>query len=357
MTERLVVDRSADHPAWDDFLARTPGGGYLQTSRWARVKAVVGLRAVRLLTERYGEIVSGCQLLVRDVPLLGAVAYSPRGPVIGDGADADALLRGLRELARQERIGFLKLQPPPGGEGFIPALEAHGFDPSDDEIAPTATTRVPLTGRSDEDLRAAMRATTRRRLRQGEKSDIRVRVGDENDLPILQRLLEATAQRQGFGSYPLRYHQAMWRAFGPGDGARLLVAESGGRPLSAALLIGFGDTAVYKVGAWDGSSGSGRPNELVHWSAQRWGRDRGFAYYDFEGMNLAAARALVRGNPLPDDVSGVTFFKLGFGGEVAIFPQARDLVLPTILGRTMRNMNLPLRRWGALRHLVAGRRS
>ncbi len=225
-----MVDRSEDHPAWDDFLARAPGGGYLQTSRWARVKAVVGLRAVRLLVERDGEIVTGCQLLVRDIPLLGAVAYSPRAPVIGDAADADVLLRALRELASEERIGFLKLQPPPGGEGCIPALEAHGFDPSDDEIAPTATTRVPLTGRSDEDLRAAMRATTRRRLRQAENSDIRVRAGDESDLPILQRLLEATARRQGFQAYPLRYHRAMWRAFSSGDGARLLVAESGGRP-------------------------------------------------------------------------------------------------------------------------------
>ena len=68
--------------AWDRFIAEVAGGAYQQSSRWAGVKAVVGWRAERVVVERDGAIVGGCQLLLRRLPILGAVAYAPRGPVI-----------------------------------------------------------------------------------------------------------------------------------------------------------------------------------------------------------------------------------------------------------------------------------
>src|SRR6187551_2148455 len=95
----VAVSHGAVDPEWDDFVAKTRAGHHLQTSRWGQVKATVGWRAKRLIARRGGLIVGGCQVLMRRVPLVGSVAYVPRGPLTAEpGGALDAILAGLREL-------------------------------------------------------------------------------------------------------------------------------------------------------------------------------------------------------------------------------------------------------------------
>ena len=68
---RTRVSYESDDPAWDAFLAATPGGDHLQTSLWAQVKAPFGWRAARVVVTRDDRIVGGVQLLIRPLPLLG----------------------------------------------------------------------------------------------------------------------------------------------------------------------------------------------------------------------------------------------------------------------------------------------
>lgn len=105
---------------------------------WAQVKAVVGWQAELLVVEREGRIAGGCQLLIRSVPVVGAIAYAPRGPVIPDPdmAVVDVLLAAVHRLARRRRILYLALQPPPGRHDLASALKARGFVESALEIAP-----------------------------------------------------------------------------------------------------------------------------------------------------------------------------------------------------------------------------
>lgn len=45
----ICCSTAEDDPAWDAFVASLPGGSHVQTSMWARVKAVVHWRAVRIM--------------------------------------------------------------------------------------------------------------------------------------------------------------------------------------------------------------------------------------------------------------------------------------------------------------------
>lgn len=358
MSEHVTVDRAARNPTWDAFVATAAGGGYQQTSAWGQVKAVVGLRAVRLLAHVDGRLTGGCQVLLRDVGRLGALAYVPRGPLAAEpGAGTlERLLDALGSLAADEHVGYLTVQPAPGHDELRQELARRGYRPGGVDVAPRATTLVALTGRSDDELLAAMRSTTRRRVRQALRGDVVVRTGAAADLPILQALLEATGARQGFTAYSAEYQETMWRAFGgERGGARLLLAERDGRALSCALLLGVGETLVYKLGAWDPDAGEGRPNELIHWTAMRWGRDRGYGRYDFDGIGLPAARALRAGAALPQDASGVTFFKVGFGGDVEIYPASQDLARRTLLGQAGRHLAPQLRRAARVAPRLGGR--
>lgn len=324
----VVVDSHVGvDPEWDAFVERSPGGHHVQTSRWADVKAVVGWRAARVVLRRQGAPVAGFQILARGPPSLASVGYVPRGPVVSDGAGPDVLdstLDALERVVRRDRVIYLKVQPPAGREDIGACLLRRGHSESALELAPTATVRVDV-GRSDDQLLAGMRTNTRRNIRKAQRAGVTVRAGGDADLPTLYRFIEATGRRQDFPPYPARYYEQMWRSFAPGGKAHLLVAERDGIPLSAVLLIAFGDTVIYKMGGWSGDAREARPNELVHWTAIGWAREHGHRWYDLEGIDLPAARAVLAGETPPETAQrGVSHFKLGFGGEVTIFPPAYD---------------------------------
>ena len=71
-------------PAWDRFVAGAAGGGHLQTTAWARVKATLGWDATRIAVWSGDELVAGCQVLevLRVLPqleLAGLVQWTGSG--------------------------------------------------------------------------------------------------------------------------------------------------------------------------------------------------------------------------------------------------------------------------------------
>lgn len=353
----IEVDDAPSHREWDAWVSTAPGGHHLQTSGWGHVKAGAGWRATRFLLRRCGELVGGCQLLTRDVPVLGGVGYVPRGPVLvsRDSELADAVLTALRSHARLHRIAVVKIQPPVDRADLPALLESRGLVASDLHTAPAASVVVDVGPDRDEDaIFGALRATTRRRVRQARKRGVGVRTGGADDLPVLQTVLEATARRQGFAPYPADYYRRLWAAFGTSGNARLLVAEHEGVPLSATLLVALGDTVLYKIGGWADVEGSPPgANELMHWTGIEWAHRAGYRYYDFEGIPLEVARAIRAGRRA--EPQGVAFFKLGFGGEAVLYPGTFDLVPDGLRGTALKYLLPRAERWRGVVHRLSGR--
>jgi len=196
MLEIDVNDEPLD-PEWDLWLATAPGGHHVQSSGWGQVKSTAGWQARRILLRRSGDLVGGCQLLTRHLPVLGQIGYVPRGPVLAsrDTELLDAILAALRDQARRHRIALLKIQPPVGRDDLPALLEARGLDASTLHTAPVASVVVNVgPDRNEDDIFRAMRATTRRRVRQARKQGVTVRTGGADDLPVLQTIIEATAR-------------------------------------------------------------------------------------------------------------------------------------------------------------------
>ncbi|MGH8899577.1 MAG: lipid II:glycine glycyltransferase FemX [Egibacteraceae bacterium] len=356
---QVRVRRAVPDLEWDAFVEATAGGTYHQSSIWAQVKAVMGWDSARLVLRREGKIVGGCQLLLRTVPLAGVVAYVPRGPVVAD-RDARALstvLTAVQSLVAQERIVYLKLQPPPDRHDMTAELAARGFVESSLEAAPRATVRVDLQ-RSPQALLSAMRQNARRNIAKARRLGVVVREGGPQDLAEFGRLIDATSHRQGFAPYPQRYYEQMWDLFTARDRARLLVAEHDGVVLASNLVVGFAEDAVFKIGGWCGTRKNVPPNELLHWAGMQWGRERGYRYYDFDNIGLSVAQALLAGEqPHPDVYHGVARFKLGFGGEVMLFPRSYDYTCRPLLAGALRRLAPKLDRFRPLADRALGRGS
>jgi lipid II:glycine glycyltransferase (peptidoglycan interpeptide bridge formation enzyme) len=324
-THYEVHTSNATHdPAWDAFLAGTPGGHHVQTSLWGQLKAAFGWDVARLVVTEAGRIVAGAQLLTRPLPLLGSVGYITKGPLCAEDEPAlhQLVIAELLRLAEQRHVAYLIVEPPNNGASLAAPLIAAGFRCSRIEVAPTATLIMDLALDLPELLKR-MKRQTRQNVLRAEREGITVREGSEQDLLTFYRLYLSTGRRQRFAPYPQEYFAAMWRILGAAGHAALLLAEYEGEAVSALLLIPFGDTVLAKTLGWSGEHGNRRPNEALFWAAVRWAKAHGYRRFDFEGLEPNVARAILDGQPLAAAMEhSPSFFKIGFGGQIVLCPPA-----------------------------------
>ncbi len=332
-TYRIETSAAPVDEVWDDFLAATPGGSHVQTSLWAQVKAELGWRPVRLKMHDHHQLIAGAQLLLKSLPMVGSIAYIPKGPILrqSDTAVAAQLLAAIRRVARANRIQYLVVQPADTDTQMGTMLTRYGFRTSALEVGPTATVRIDVT-QNLETLLSQMKAKTRYNIRLGERRGITVREGTRQDLSLFYDALVATSQRQGFMPYPKSYFETMARVLISNGALQFLIASYRGEPVSILLAVCFGDTVIYKKGAWFGCHGEHHPNEVLHWAAIQWAKSHGYQTYDLEGIEPQAAQSLLHSEPLSEVMRDtVTHFKLGFGGNIAMLPPPYEYLYSPIL--------------------------
>ena len=267
------------------------------------------------------------------MPVIGAVAYLTKGPVCAseDVGLAELVIDEVCRVSRARHVQLLAIQPPNNGQAMVSLLPPRGFHPSSLELAPTATILIDLAPDPD-DILAGMKRQTRQNIRRGEREGISVHEGTERDLPAFYTLHTATSQRQNFPPYPEEYFIHMWQVFEPHGYISLLLAKYEAEIVSALLLVPFGNTVIAKILGWSGPTpiaGQTKPC----FGAPFNGRSRmAILVFDFEGIDPIGARAVLRGESLPESLHhSPDFLKHGFGGQVVLYPEAYDRVSSPIL--------------------------
>ena len=315
-----------DPTAWDAFVGAAEPGSYLQLSGWARVKAVNGWKATRVLS-RAGSEVAGAQILVRRPrPLPWGFAYAPRGPVASAwtaetiGAFAEACRTTLPE--RAGRVSHLRIDPEIEADGpldpdgaFRRGLRVAGFRPAA-PIQPNASRIIDL--RPDEEtLWGDLRKKWRQYVNKARGAGIVVVDAEGDRLPEFHRIYQETAARAGFLIRTEGAYRDVWEAYRPQGLARLLFAQTAdGEPLATLFLVRCGPRVVEPYGGMTAAGGESRANYLLKWEAIRTSREQGATSYDLWGLATG----------------GIAHFKTGFGGREVRYIGAWDLVLDP-LGR------------------------
>lgn len=304
--------------AWDDFVASSDPGSYLQTSAWARVKAVNGWTSHRVGdAERVG-----AQILVRRPrPMPWGFAYAPRGPVatIWDGEAIGSLTEAIRrDLASSAgRISHVRIDPEIEADVGLDAdgavrraLEGAGWRPAP-PIQPNATRIIDL--RADEDaLLADMRKKWRQYVNKARTGGVTVVDADASRLGEFYRIYRETADRAGFLIRAESAYRDVWDAFSPSGNARLLFAQDAdGAPQATLFLVRCGPRVVEPYGGMTAAGAESRANYLLKWEAIRSSREAGATSYDLWGLATG----------------GIAHFKTGFGGREVRYIGAWDLVL------------------------------
>ncbi|MBL9134290.1 MAG: GNAT family N-acetyltransferase [Verrucomicrobiales bacterium] len=315
---------TGDSAAWDRWVSAGPDPHHEQMAAWGDAQSFVGWTALRLVGRKDGSLVGGVQILEKPIRRFGKVGYVNRGPLMA-GTEAEGIRGRLAEalagLAKERHYLYLVVVLPYGGSHMVQALEGRGFMPHPAGLPPvrymTDTACLALAATLD-DILAGMRSSTRKHIRQGLKRGLKVRMGDEADLKAFDALLDALCERRGARrNIPrLDFLVQLWRGFQPSGGLRIFVAEHAGVPIAALLVFTLGEwVREWRIG-WNGEHAELLPNELLRWEVIRWAKERGFRWYDFSGIDATLARKVATGAEiLPSEMTGPSWFKLGFGGR------------------------------------------
>ena len=296
-----------DQREWDTLVGSW-GGGLLQSWAWGEFKSRTGWQAARALCLRERQPVAAVQWLRRRVPLLGSIAYIPRGPVAApnESAGAEAIVRHVAAEARDAGAFALWVEPP--WEANLGPELPTAFVPTSDYIQPPATGLIDLRPPSETVL-AGFQSSMRRNVRLAARRGLEVRLGQsESDWQDFYSLLTETAERDNFGIHTWPYFATMRETLEATGIATLFLAEHAGKPLGGLLLTAYGGTATYLFGASTTARRDLRIGHGLQWHAMCWAKEHGCHTYDLWGMPATSD---------PDDpLAGVYRFKRGFSPKV-----------------------------------------
>lgn len=311
-----------DPDEWNAFVETARYRAFPQLWEWGELRRPFGWRPVRLALAEPGEApIAGAQLLLRRVPAIGwHLAYAPRGPIgaVDDPAVRVSLISAIRSLAGRERIATLRIDPEAGrDDGLGAALLAPPWRKAP-KVQPPSSRLLDLT-RSEADLRDAMKRKHRQYVNKAERAGVGIESFDAASdsraataaLDDFNRIYRLTAERGGFVARAPEYYRRVWELFAPRGHCRLWFATLDGQRVATLFHFVCGDRVAESYGGMTDAGAESRANYLLKWRAITGFQAEGLAVYDMWGLATG----------------GIRQFKEGFGGVVAEYVGARDLVL------------------------------
>lgn len=309
---------------WDEPLSRHLFGNFLQSFEFGEFHKKVGNRVWRLGLKTNGLANSFFQIIELKTRF-GKLFYVPGGPLLADwGRDIEGLVKKLQQLAIEENVSFIRLDPRIIDEKQQALLTDLGFRQAPVYTQPQASLLLDLT-KSLEELRSNLSDSTRYNVGWVERKGVRVKISeDESDIALFNKLLTETASRHNFNLYRNKdYYKEQYLAFNDSNKAKLFLtyepSELGSDCLAAAVVIYFGDTATYLHAASSSKNPKLRAPYLMQWKIIEDAKNTGYKKYDFWGV--------AKDNNPKDPWAGVTEFKRSFGGEKIYYQKPYDLLI------------------------------
>lgn len=265
-----------DDPAWSAFVEQHPSATIFHHPRWIGLLArCYGYRPfIAAVVDDHGQICAGLPMVEVNSRLTGrrwvSLPYSDHcAPLYLDSAGLIQLTDSLLELARARGIGRLQVRSTlPERREIEPQIDfvLHGLP-----LDPTPEQTLKRFGHSH-----------RQNVRTAEKRGVRVDVG--TDLAAMRAFYDLqvqTRQRHGVPVQPWRYFGMLWDdliAVGLGF---VLLAYQDDQCIAGGVYLHWQQTLVAKYAASREDSLNLRPNDLLFWTAIRWGCEHGCQLLDF----------------------------------------------------------------------------
>lgn len=287
---------------WDSFVMHYSPMALFQSWEWGEVVRKEGHSVWRFGWYDKEALVAVAQVQ-KVTARRGTFLHVRHGPIVTHQKYWKKIHEDLIDLARKEKAWFIRISPQVAYTNIFQVL---GFVPAPMHAMDAELCWVLDLDKSEEEILAGMRKTTRYEIRRAEKLGVAIDTGPKDFLALYTR----TSERHGF--VPHSGIQEELEVFG--NNAIVYNAAHEGTTIASAIVLFWGDQAIYHHGA---SIPSKVPaSYLVQWEAIREAKKRGKKIYNFWGI-------------APEDNAnhpwrGITLFKKGFGGREMEFMHAQD---------------------------------
>ena len=336
----MHVSEVTDPSTWNRGLSLNRQASFLQSWEWGEFQTSVGHRARRFLTGSDPQSPVLVQGLEHTLPLRASFLYIPFSPA-GDNC------RPLIKFLEQERAYcFVRWEPgTAAGDTWRPSFERLRTT----SHRQPGTTWVLDLSRPETELLEAMHPKTRYNIRLAERKGVAVRA--EKNSEVFIELAAETAKRAGFKGHRAEYYRKMIEL----PLARQLVAYYGNEPIASNINIVFNGTCTYLHGASASRGRSVMAPYLLQWRSILEARSLGCRTYDFWGIAPATSENSGAG-PVTcfhgfcwragHSWTGVTRFKVGFGGRAINYSEPFEVPLKLTAYRLWQTAKAAREFWG-----------
>ena len=222
----MQVREIDDKTVWETFSLSTSPNNFLQSWNWGEFNQQIGKKTVRLGIYDGQELV-GIALVIVQPTRLGNYLYIPRGPIVKHFTSEllQALTSHLLTVAKENNCIFIKIEPSlqnsPESQKLFSNL---GFQRAVTFTQVEDAWLVDLS-KSEEELLANMRKTTRYLVRNEPKQGVTVEISDSYaDAQAFVDMLFSTSARKNFVNHPRDYYLKQFEILAKDNEMRLFKA-------------------------------------------------------------------------------------------------------------------------------------
>lgn len=318
-----IVEQSRDEekPLWEKYNLSCEYPSYFQSWDWGSVEQKTNVNVNRYCVYEGKRIIALIQLF--DIKAKrGHFLHIRQGPVLQIWSNDvfTFITNFFMEEAVKRKASYIRISPlvQENDLSKISMLKSLGYREAPIHNVDAENRWVLSLGRKTSDLLQEMRKTTRYMIRKGETMGIKViKSGSVKDIPKFLQLYDQTAKLKNFIPHSLIREE--FEQFSNNDRAFIYLAELQNKVLAGAVIIYYGNEAIYRHGATSIEGRNTPASYLLQWEAIKHAQEMGLTKYNFWGI----AKSDNPKNPW----YGLSQFKKGFGGSRVDFLHSMDLPL------------------------------
>jgi hypothetical protein len=280
---------------------------------WPYVSVHTGEKSLsHLLLKRDGKIVAAAQARIAKIPIANiGVAYFLYGPMWrlrGKPRDIEVFSQAVRAIRNEyacRRHLAVRIQPLVFNDQtsiFDPILAQEGYvHPAVYE--PQRTLLIDLNPSSQE-LRKGLDQKWRNRLNRGEKNNLKILEGFDDDLfeLFLEIYQSMYGRKNYFETVDIQKYRIIQRDLPESFKMRIFIAFHDEKPAAGVISSRIGEMGIYLFGATSDDGLTAQGSYVLQWKALNWLKENGATLYNLNGINPIS-------NP------GTYHFKSGFCGK------------------------------------------
>jgi len=333
----ITISEITNKDEWEKFIRSQPHTSHFQSWNWLEFEKSLGN-----VCERYA--MYSDSKLVGLLPIKhinakrGRYLNLRRGPIFD--YDREELwvefFKFIIEKAKKEGYWFVRISPLIEEDDELKYIEVFSrlkecpMHDVDGEV-----TWVLDLAQSENEILSHMRKNTRYYVKKAERDGVEiVRTKDIKMLDEFWPIYEDTVHRQHWSAYSKQYLQEEFKAFLEDDQIELYLAKFKGTYIAASMIVYYADQAIYHHSGSLTEFSKIPASYLIQWEAIKESKRRGLHWYNFFGVSPLVMEGGEFQPQSGHPWEGLTFFKLGFGGQVRQFIHAKDIPVSPLYALT-----------------------